>query len=82
MTGASTGRSSPARRAGEGAVSRVLAAALAGVERLWHAVGSIAELLSDAGHGPRRWRERSDIPNPYAGAGPIPRDDRHPEADE
>jgi hypothetical protein len=50
--------------------------------RLWHDVGELAELLSDAGHGPTRWREDSDLDNPFAGEGPIPPDDRHPERDQ
>lgn len=78
MTGSSAGSVSPHdRRVGAG----LLMAARAGVARLWHALGSLAEMLSDAGHGPDRWREQSDVPNPYAGAGPVPPDDRHPESD-
>jgi len=50
----------------------------AGAARLWHAIGRLAEMLSDAGHGPRRWREDSDIPNPYAGSGPVPVDESRP----
>ncbi len=76
MTGSSSrGMSSRNGRPGRG----VAAAARASVGRLWHAVASLAEMLSDAGHGPRRWRERSEMPNPYAGAGPIPPDERDPE---
>lgn len=59
----------------------VVIAALAGLGRLWRAVASLAEMLSDAGHGPRRWRERSEVPNPYAGMGPISPDEEHPEAE-
>jgi hypothetical protein len=65
--------SQPAPRAGPG--HRLVAIA----RRLWHGLGALAETLSDAGHGPRRWRERSDVPNPYAGVGPIAPDDRHPD---
>lgn len=76
MTGKSTrGVSSRNGQGGRG----LPAAARAGIGRLWHAVGSLAEMLSDAGHGPRPWRERSEVPNPYAGAGPIPKDERDPE---
>lgn len=49
---------------------------VAWARRVWRALTSLAELLSDAGHGPLRWRERSDEPNPYAGIGPVPLDDR------
>jgi len=51
-----------------------------GAARLWHATGAVAEMLSDAGHGPPRWRENSDIPNPYAGSGlgPVPADESRP----
>jgi hypothetical protein len=59
----------------------VLGTILALPARIWHGIGGLAEMLSDAGHGPRRWRERSDLDNPYAGVGPIPPDDRHPEDD-
>jgi hypothetical protein len=48
------------------------------LRRTWQAVAALAEELSDAGHGPRRWRERSDVPNPYAGMGPIQPDDGPP----
>jgi hypothetical protein len=54
----------------------VLAVAVVAAVRFWHVIGNLAELLSDAGHGPRRWREDADLPNPYAGIGPIEDDDR------
>lgn len=72
MTDASTGR--VASHWGLG-VKAVLTVVVAVPRRAWQAVASLAEELSDAGHGPRRWRERSDVPNPYAGMGPIPPDD-------
>jgi hypothetical protein len=78
MTGSSPGGVSPHQGRGR---RGVLTTARAAVERLWHEVESVAEMLSDAGHGPRRWREKSDEPNPYAGIGPIPPDDRHPDED-
>lgn len=37
---------------------------------LWHELAELAEMFSDVGHGPRRWREDSRIENPYAGSGP------------
>lgn len=73
MTGATTGSVPPHQADWR----RMPAVVVAGVRRLWRAVGSLAELLSDVGHGPRRWQERSDVPNPYAGIGPLPPDDRH-----
>lgn len=72
MTDATTGRASP-RWSRVGLV--VLTAAFTAVGRLWRSVASLAEMLSDAGHGPFRWRERSGLPNPYAGMGPIPADE-------
>jgi len=78
MAGSSAGDGSPHPSRG---IKGFPDALFAGVGRLWHAVGSLAEQLSDAGHGPRRWREQSDEPNPYAGIGPIPPDDRHPGED-
>lgn len=80
MTDASTGNVSSHRDRG-GGYSVVLTAMFAAVRRLWHAVASLAEDLSDAGHGPARWRERSEVPNPYAGMGPIDPDEAPPEAD-
>lgn len=38
--------------------------------RLWRALMQTTEMLSDAGHTGRAWRDDSEIPNPYAGAGP------------
>lgn len=44
---------------------------LAGVpRRLGRAVMDTTEMLSDAGHTGAAWREDSEVPNPYAGAGP------------
>ena len=60
------------------AVRRAIHLLAVGAARLWHAIGRLAEMLSDAGHGPRRWREDSDIPNPYAGSGPVPVDESRP----
>ena len=37
---------------------------------LWREIAGLAELFSDVGHGPRRWREGSRIDDPYAGSGP------------
>ena len=78
MTDASTGQTSSHRGLG---VKAVPTAAIAILRRAWRAVASLAEDLSDAGHGPRPWRESSDVPNPYAGAGPVPPDDDHPEVE-
>ncbi len=79
MTDASSGKVSSRRSRPGGNV--LLTAMFATVSGLWHAVASLAEDLSDAGHGPRRWRERSEVPNPYAGMGPIAPDEEPPEAD-
>ena len=78
MTGTSDDRSAVARVAGVvGSAPHFLAT---GARRLWHAIGGLAEMLSDAGHGPRRWRENADIPNPYAGSGPVDiNDDTRPQ---
>ncbi|MEW5991489.1 MAG: hypothetical protein AB1736_09130 [Chloroflexota bacterium] len=37
---------------------------------LWRELIEIAEMFSDVGHGPRRWRESSPVQDPYAGSGP------------
>ena len=44
---------------------------LAGAPRaLWRTLLQTTEMLSDAGHTGPAWRDDSEIPNPYAGAGP------------
>ena len=40
------------------------------IRRGWRAVASLAEELSDAGHGPARWVEGRERIDPYAGSGP------------
>ena len=46
---------------------------------VWHEMADVTERISDLGHGPTRWPERSEIDNPYAGSGPIPNDDLPPQ---
>ncbi len=48
----------------------LLARALGLPRSLWREVAGLAELFSDVGHGPRRWREGGPIESPYAGSGP------------
>lgn len=79
MTNASTTRTSSHRGLGPGAV---VITAFAVLRRTWQAVASLAEVLSDAGHGPRRWREDSEVPNPYAGMGPVPPGEEPSQIDE
>jgi hypothetical protein len=79
MAGASTTNVSSHPGRGGSVLLTAATAMLAVVRRVWHAVASLAEDLSDAGHGPRGWQEGSEVPNPYAGMGPIPPDDEHPD---
>ena len=42
--------------------------------RAWRASAGLAEDISRANHAGRAWQEDSEIPNPYAGAGPTSRE--------
>jgi hypothetical protein len=69
-----TPRVDPARKEDEMAtVVRWMAVALAAVAvalaALWRAVANVAEMLSDAGHGPNPPREEAGRDNAYAGEG-------------
>ena len=52
-------------------VARTGHAVVGGARAVWGAVGRLAEVLSDAGHGPNEPREEAGRDNPYAGHGPA-----------
>ncbi len=53
--------------------------AAAVLRTIWRELTDVTERVSHLGHGPTRWPERTQIANPYAGAGPIPDDDLRPQ---